>query len=447
MALAERFTAAGHQLYVVGGPVRDALLRRKPSPDVDLATDATPDEIVAVVKPVASALWMQGAKFGTVGAEVAGVPLEITTFRTEKYQPASRHPDVVFAADIETDLMRRDFTVNAMAIKLPEQEKVDPFGGLEDLRAGVLRTPQDPLDSFSDDPLRMLRAFRFMSQLGFRIEDRTFQAIVELKDQIRNISAERIRDELSRLLLGGSPAKALQSAAASGLTDEFLPELSALKLEQDPQHKHKDVFAHTLVVLERTPPKLEVRLAALLHDIGKPVTREITPEGVTFYHHEVRGAKMASKRLKELRFPSVVVDEVTHLIAMHGRANEVQLWGDSAVRRYVRDAGPHLDDLIDLVRADCTTRNRAKAKELAERMDQLEERITVLRSQEELDRIRPELNGNEIMEHLGIEPGPLVGQAWHHLLEVRLEEGEIGRDEALKRLDAWAVEQGIGPRG
>jgi poly(A) polymerase len=444
MELALRFARAGHELYLVGGPVRDALLSRPASLDVDLATDATPDQVQGLLEDAASKLWLQGARFGTVGAMVSNTMLEITTFRTERYQPASRHPEVSFAPDIHTDLMRRDFTVNAMAIKLPDKTSVDPFGGVADLKLKILRTPQDPLDSFSDDPLRMLRAFRFMSQLEFEIEDRTFDAIVELRDQIRHISAERIRDELSKLLIGAAPARALTKADESGLLDLVLPEMTALKLEQDPQHRHKDVFKHTLVVLERTPPVLVLRLAALLHDIGKPSTRKIEADrGVTFHHHEARGARMAGKRLKELRFSNDVIDEVTHLVAMHGRANEVQLWGDSAVRRYVREAGKYLEDLISLVRADCTTRNKAKAAELAARMDDLEERIAVLSEKEELDRIRPELNGNEIMEHLGIPPGPEVGRAWEFLLEIRLEEGEIGREEALSRLDSWAEENGL----
>ncbi len=444
MELALRFADAGHELYLVGGPVRDALLSRPASMDVDLATDATPEQVQALLKDSASKLWLQGARFGTVGAMVSNTMLEITTFRTERYQPASRHPEVTFAPDIRTDLMRRDFTVNAMAIKLPDKTSVDPFGGVEDLKRKILRTPQDPLDSFSDDPLRMLRAFRFMSQLEFEIEETTFNAIIELRDQIQHISAERIRDELSKLLVGAAPARSLSRADESGLLDLVLPEMTALKLEQDPQHRHKDVFKHTLVVLERTPPVLVLRLAALLHDIGKPSTRRIEADkGVTFHHHEARGARMTGKRLKELRFSNEVVDEVTHLVAMHGRANEVQLWGDSAVRRYVREAGKYLDDLITLVRADCTTRNKTKAAELAARMDDLEHRIAVLREKEELDRIRPELNGNEIMEHLGIPPGPEVGRAWEYLLEIRLEEGEIGREEALSRLESWAEDNGL----
>lgn len=443
MALAQRFVDAGHQLYLVGGPVRDAFLGA-PSLDFDFATDAEPESTVKIVKPVASNVWMQGARFGTVGAEIDGVVVEITTFRTEKYQPASRHPEVRFAANIETDLMRRDFTVNAMAVKLPDREPVDPYGGVEDLKKKVLRTPQDPLDSFADDPLRMLRAFRFMSQLDFKIEPATFQAIVDLKEQIRTISAERIRDEISKLLVGKAPARALEKADESGLTDLFLPELGALKLEQDPVQKHKDVFHHTLAVMERTDPVLVLRLAALLHDIGKPATRRISEEGVTFHHHEVVGARMAEQRLKELRFPNEIVDEVTQLIFLHHRFHTYRLgWSDSAVRRYVRDAGRYLQNLNALVRADCTTRNAAKARRLAARMDELEVRIAELAELEELSKIRPALDGNEVMKHLGLAPGPLVGEAMDMLLEIRLEEGEISKEDAYARLDGWAKDRDL----
>jgi poly(A) polymerase len=437
MRLAERFREAGHELYVVGGPVRDAFLGRTDG-DLDFATDAEPDATLAIVEPVASSVWLQGARFGTVGAEVDGDHIEITTFRTEKYQPSSRHPEVTFAADIETDLSRRDFTVNAMAVRLPERAAIDPYGGVEDLKARVLRTPIDPVDSFSDDPLRMLRAFRFASQLDFKIDPVALSAIKELKDELGNISAERIRDELSKLLLGVAPARALVLAEKAGLTAKFLPELSSLKLEQDPVHRHKDVFAHTLAVMEKTPLILEVRLAALLHDSGKPKTRRIGPEGVSFHHHEVVGAEMAAKRLRELRYPNDVVDKVSEIIRLHHRFHTYRLgWNDSAVRRYVRDAGPYLEDLNQMVRADCTTRDTAKAKRLAERMDELEARIKELAQQEELDRIRPEVDGKQVMEHLGLSPGPQVGKAMDFLLELRLEEGILGEEEVLKRLDEW----------
>ena len=448
MDLASSFRERDHELYLVGGPVRDRLLKR-PSPDVDFATDATPDRILEIVQPIAEEVWRQGEKFGTIGCSIDGIPIEITTFRTEKYQPSSRHPEVTFEANIETDLSRRDFTVNAMAIRLPEKTAIDPFGGVQDLQDRILRTPVAPEDSFSDDPLRMLRAFRFASQLEFDIAPDVMDAIKSLKHLITTVSAERIRDELTRLLLGVAPAKGLELADATGITDLFLPELGALKLEQDPVHKHKDVFHHTLAVIERTDAERELRLAALFHDVGKPKTRRIDDkEGVSFHHHEIVGAKMARHRLRELRFPNHDVDAVSELIRLHHRFHTYRLgWSDSAVRRYVRDAGPLLGTLNALVRADCTTRNPAKAKRLAARMDELEERIIELRQREELDKIRPELDGRQVMEFLGVEPGPVVGKALAYLLELRLEEGEIGEQEAYKRLAEWAREQGIEPKG
>jgi poly(A) polymerase len=448
MELASNFRERDHELYLVGGPVRDRLLKR-PSPDVDFATDATPDRILEIVGPIAEEVWRQGEKFGTIGCLIDEIPMEITTFRTEKYQPSSRHPEVTFEANIETDLSRRDFTVNAMAIRLPEKTAIDPFGGVKDLQDRILRTPVAPEDSFSDDPLRMLRAFRFASQLEFDIAPDVMDAIKSLKHLITTVSAERIRDELSRLLLGVAPGKGLELADETGITDLFLPELGALKLEQDPVHKHKDVFHHTLAVIERTDPVLELRLAALFHDVGKPKTRRIDEkEGVSFHHHEIVGAKMARHRLRELRFPNHVVDAVSEVIRLHHRFHTYRLgWSDSAVRRYVRDAGPLLGTLNALVRADCTTRNPAKAKRLAARMDELEERIVELRQREEIDKIRPELDGRQVMEFLGVEPGPIVGKALAYLLELRLEEGEIGEQEAYKRLAEWAREQGIEPSG
>ncbi|MQA99553.1 MAG: CCA tRNA nucleotidyltransferase [Actinobacteria bacterium] len=445
--IARRFVDSGHELYLVGGPVRDALLGR-PAQDLDFATDATPEETEAMLQPLAESVWLQGAKYGTVGALLSGIHVEITTFRTEKYQPSSRHPEVTFEKSIETDLSRRDFTVNAMAIRLPDREPVDPFGGRRDVDRRVLRTPADPRDSFSDDPLRMLRAFRFASQLGFKIDREARVAIEELASLIDTVSAERIRDELSRLVVGREPASALRLADSTGLTDRFLPELSSLKLEQDPVHRHKDVFAHTLAVIERTAPELELRLAALLHDIGKPKTRTIGPDGVSFHHHEVVGARMAAERLRALRYPNEVVQEVERLIYLHHRFHTYRLgWSDSAVRRYVRDAGGELVQLNALVRADCTTRNATKAKQLAERMDELEDRISALAQREELERIRPDLDGEQVMAYLGVPPGPIVGEALAALLEVRLEEGPLGEDEAYSRLDAWARERGIEPAG
>ncbi len=447
MKLASRFEAAGHELYLVGGAVRDRFLERRGG-DLDFATSAAPEETLAVVRPVAAHTWLQGMRFGTVGAEVAGLRMEITTFRTERYEAGSRRPDVDFAADITTDLSRRDFTVNAMAIRLPDTRPVDPFGGVADLDAKLLRTPIAPEESFADDPLRMLRAFRFASQLDFRIAADVLDAIARLKDQLATVSAERIRDELSRLLVGAAPGRALALADKTGLSDLFLPELSSLKLEQDPVQRHKDVFRHTLAVIERTDPVLELRLAALLHDVGKPQTRAIGPDGVTFHHHEIVGAKMAEARLRALRYPGDVVQRVRDLIALHHRFHTYrQGWSDSAVRRYVRDAGNLLTMLNLLVRADCTTRNPAKAKRLAARMDELEERIEALKAQEELGRIRPDLDGVQVMAYLGAPPGRIVGDALAFLLELRLEEGSLPEREVYARLHAWARARGLEPAG
>jgi poly(A) polymerase len=445
--LAERFAEHNHELYLVGGPVRDAALGRA-SRDLDFATDANPEVTHDLVKPLARSVWLQGARFGTVGAQIGQTHVEITTFRTERYEPDSRHPDVSFATDIETDLSRRDFTINAMAVRLPNLEPVDPFGGMKDLESRRLRTPVEPDTSFRDDPLRMLRAFRFASQLDFKVDGEVLDSITELKELIGTVSAERIRDELTRLLLGQAPKRALELADSTGLTDLFLPELGALKLEQDPVHRHKDVFHHTLAVVARTPSEERLRLAALLHDIGKPRTRRIGPDGVTFHHHEVVGADMAARRLRELRYPNETVEAVRELIFLHHRFHTYRLgWTDSAVRRYVRDAGPLLRELNLLVRADCTTRNEAKARRLAQRMNELEARIAELAQQEELRKIRPELDGVQVMAYLGIEPGPLVGEAQRFLLDVRLDEGMIGEDAVYKRLDEWARVRGVEPAG
>jgi poly(A) polymerase len=445
--LARAFNDAGYDLYLVGGAVRDMLLRRSPGLDIDLATDALPEETLELVKPASSTQWLQGMKFGTVGAAVNGLRIEITTFRSDEYQPGSRHPEVTFGSSIETDLSRRDFTINAMAVRLPDKDALDPFDGVADLKARVLRTPIDPDISFTDDPLRMLRAFRFVSQLDFSIAPETLESIERNRDALRTISAERIADELGKLLVGNSPGRALELADRVGLTDIFLPELPGLKLEQDPVHRHKDVFHHTLAVIDRTQPQdLELRLAAMLHDIGKPKTRKIGPEGVSFHHHEIVGARMADERLRELRFANHIVDNVRALIELHHRFHTYRLgWTDAAVRRYARDAGPLLDKLNALVRADCTTRNEAKAKRLAARMDELEDRIKELAAREELDKLRPELDGDQIMAYLGIEPGPTVGQARDFMMELRLDEGIVGEDEAYRRLDEWARARGIEP--
>lgn len=446
MQLAHAFRQDGHELYVVGGWVRDALLRR-PHVDLDFSTDAPPERTLAILRRFTDRVWAQGMRFGTVGGEIDGIAFEITTFRSESYGPDSRHPEVAFVGDVVTDLARRDFTVNAMAVRLPEREAIDPFGGREHLRERRLMTPIAPEESFLDDPLRMLRAFRFVSQLEFRIDPAVEDTITELKDRLTTVSAERIRDELVRLMVGPAPAEALERAEATGLAGLFLPELSALKLEQDPVHRHKDVFRHTLAVVERTDPVRELRLAALLHDIGKPRTRRIGPEGVSFHHHEVVGAQMAKTRLTALRFPNDMVNTVSEIIRLHHRFHTYRLgWTDAAVRRYVRDAGPLLPLLNALVRADCTTRNPAKAKRLADRMDELERRIAELAAREELARLRPELDGHEVMQILGAPPGPVVGEALAYLLDLRLDEGELGKEEARRRLLEWAHERGIPPR-
>ncbi len=446
--LAKAFAEAGWPLYLVGGWVRDALLGTTP-PDLDFATPAPPDRSLDVMRQWSRGkVWTTGMEFGTVGAQRGADRVEVTTFRTERYAPGSRNPTVAFATDLETDLSRRDFTVNAMAIALPEVQIIDPFGGLSDLAQGRLRTPLSPEVAFGDDPLRMLRALRFASTLDLTIDPEVVTAIRALHGGLAIISAERIREEFSKLLLGRSPSTALSLATDVGLAGAFIPELPLLRLEQDPIHRHKDVFAHTLAVLdnaialEAEGPDLVLRLAALLHDIGKPRTREFTPGGVTFHHHEVVGAEMAEERLKALRYPSNIVADVRQLVYLHLRLHSYRLgWTDKAVRRYVRDAGPLLGKLNTLVRSDCTTRNPRKAAQLSGRIDELEARTKELAAQEELMALRPALNGNQVMEHLGVRPGPVVGKALDHLMEIRLDEGEIGEEEAFRRLDQWWAEQ------
>jgi len=445
--LGERFRLAGHELYLVGGVVRDLLLgRERPDAewDLDFATDALPRETTKILRGWADRQYLVGVRYGTVGVRKGGRLLEITTFREEVYAEEHRKPAVTFGKDVHTDLSRRDFTINAMAVHVPEGEFVDPFGGVKDLAARRLDTPLDPEVSFSDDPLRMVRAARFASQLDVTPAPRVVEAIGRMHGRLSIVSAERISDELSKLLLGGAPSKGLQLIVDTGLAEEFLPELPGLQLEQDPVHRHKDVLHHTFAVVEKCDERdLTLRLAALLHDIGKPRTREITPEGVQFHHHEVVGARMAKERLQALRYPSSVVEDVVKLVEMHLRFHGYSEWSDSAVRRYVRDAGPLLDRLNQLTRADCTTQNPFKAKQLAALQDDLEERIARLAEEENLDAMRPPLDGQEVMEHLGIAPGPLVGQALEHLMQLRLDRGPIERDEALAMLDAWADEQGL----
>lgn len=443
--LGERFRAAGHELALVGGVVRDLLLGRvRPGAELDLATDAPPRETTRILRGWADRLYLIGVRFGTVGARKGDVLFEITTYREEIYRAEDRKPVVTFAKGLETDLSRRDFTINAMAIRLPERVFVDPFGGVRDLAARRLDTPLEPEVAFSDDPLRMLRAARFAAQLDVDPTPRVLAAIREMRARLRIVSAERIADELGKLLVAPHPAKGLRIVVGTGLAEEFLPELPALALEQDPVHRHKDVLKHTLAVVERCEPDLVLRLAALLHDVGKPATREITPEGVQFHHHEVVGARMARERLRALRYPNEIVEDVTKLVEMHLRFHGYSAWSDSAVRRYVRDAGHLLDRLNQLTRADCTTQNPRKARELAALQDDLEERIARLAEEENLGAMRPPLDGNQVMEHLGIPPGPDVGRALEYLMQVRLDRGPVGEEEAYRLLDAWAAEHGIG---
>jgi poly(A) polymerase len=444
--LGDRFQAAGHELYLVGGVVRDLVMGRLDAgTDTDLATDASPAETSRLLRGWAEALYLVGVKFGTVGARRHDRVLEITTFREERYPEDERKPAVTFAKDIQTDLSRRDFTINAMAVRLPDGEFVDPFEGVKDLAAKRLDTPLDPEIAFTDDPLRMLRAARFVSQLGVTPAPRVVEAITRMRERLRIVSSERIRDELDKVLVGGSAGAGLAFVVDSGLADEFLPEMPALRLEQDPVHRHKDVLRHTFAVVERLEPDPVLRLAGLLHDIGKPSTREITTDGVSFHHHEVVGARMAEQRLRALRYPNAVVEDVRTLVELHLRFHGYgDGWTDAAVRRYVRDAGPLLDKLNQLTRADCTTRDPRRAERFAMLQDELEERIARLAEQENLEAMRPPLDGRQVMDRLGLEPGPVVGEALAFMMEIRMERGEIREDEAYELLDAWANERGIG---
>lgn len=455
--LATRFTAAGYTLYLVGGSVRDAMLQRLGT-DLDFATDARPEEVLRLLAGWADAVWDTGIMFGTVGASKHGVTCEITTFRADSYDRVSRNPEVEFGESIEDDLLRRDFTVNAMAYEPVRKRFVDPFGGVRALARAVLDTPATPEESFADDPLRMLRATRFVAQLGFTPAPRVIAAMTAMAEALSRITAERIAAELTKLMLAPGARKGIELLVDTGLAEYVLPEVPAMQLEIDEHHQHKDVYQHSLVVLDQAieleqaerpgEPDLVLRLAALLHDIGKPDTRRFEPGGgVSFHHHEVLGAKIARKRLRALRFAKEIVSDVGQLVFLHLRFHGYGKgeWTDSAVRRYVTDAGHLLPRLHKLVRADCTTRNRRKAAALRRSYDELEERIARIAAEEDLARVRPDLDGNEIMRLLGVPPGPVVGQAWRYLKELRLDRGPLSRDEAVAALLEWAREQGIVP--
>jgi len=445
--LALAFQDAGHELALVGGPVRDAFIGR-PVSDLDFTTDASPDETLAIVKPIADAHWDIGRAFGTIGARIAGETVEITTYRTDAYDGETRKPVVEFGDSLEGDLIRRDFTVNAMALRLPECVLVDPSGGIDDLIAGRLTTPGTPEVSFGDDPLRMLRAARFTSQLGFEIDAPTAIAMTELADRISIVSVERIADEISKLLLTDDPVPGLRVLVDSGLAELVIPEIPALRLEIDEHAHHKDVYEHSLTVLRQAieleksrghSPDLILRLAALLHDVGKPSTRRIEGGVVTFHHHDVVGGKLAARRLKQLRFDKETITSVARLIELHLRffGYTEGAWTDSAVRRYTRDAGPLLERLHILTRADVTTRNTRKADRLSFAYDDLEARIDAIAEAEGLAAVRPDLDGEQIMALLGLSPSREVGEAYAFLLELRLDEGPLGADEAERRLREW----------
>ena len=450
LEVGERFAAAGFELALVGGWVRDAVMGRG-NADLDFTTNATPEQVLEVLSGWADTTWDVGIRFGTVGASHSGQHLEITTYRAEQYEPDSRKPSVNFGTELKEDLLRRDFTINAMALSLPDGVLIDPFGGLNDIASGVIRTPNSPEESFSDDPLRMMRAARFAAQLGFDVAPEVITAMTTMSQRIEIISAERVRDELSKLLLAPHPRRGLLLLVDSGLAGYVLPELPKLQLEIDEHHRHKDVYEHSLIVLEQAidletshephlEPDLVLRLAALLHDIGKPKTRKFeSGGGVSFHHHEVFGSKRVKKRLTALRFSNEIIDSVTLLVELHLRFHGYGSgeWTDSAVRRYVRDAGDQLARLHKLTRADCTTRNRRKADLLSRTYDELELHIAHLQAQEELNAIRPDLDGAEIMDILGIKPGPVVGQAYKYLLELRLDNGPLSKEAAREKLVSW----------
>ncbi len=440
--LKDAFEKAGKRLYLVGGVVRDLFLGvlEEASADIDLTTDATPDEIENIVGPISDTMWLVGKRFGTITIEISRRKFEITTHRAESYDPNSRKPLVKFSTSIKEDLSRRDFTINAMAMELTgsASKLIDPYGGLQDLLSRKLATPGDAEDSFNDDPLRMLRAARFISRFALNPTKDVSDAAVELRERLNVVSPERVREELSKLLVLPDPSVGLWFLVDTGLFDVFLPEIPALALEQDPIHRHKDVLAHTIAVVSKTSPDLILRLAALLHDIGKPQTREIGPSGVSFHFHDVVGARMARKRLQALRFSSQEIESISKLVELHLRFHTYKAgWNDRAVRRYVRDAGSLLEQLNELTLADVTTRDQTKVRFFHEKMAELKERIQVLSEQEELASIRPELDGNEVMAILGVGPSKDVGDAMDYLLEIRLDEGLLGKDEVTKRLLKW----------
>jgi poly(A) polymerase len=454
--LGRLFAAQGYELSLVGGPVRDLLLHR-PSHDLDFCTSARPEEFEPIMRAWGQGFWDMGRKFGTLGAlrrraDGTEVKVEITTYRSDTYDPDSRKPDVNYGSSLEGDLSRRDFTVNAMALRVPQLEFVDPYSGAADLAKGVLRTPVDPRQSFADDPLRMMRAVRFVAQLGFSITPDTATAITEMTERLSIVSAERVRDELVKLLLTDHPREGIEALVESGIADVVFPEIPALQLEIDEHHRHKDVFEHSLIVLDRAisletgpdgavpSPDLTLRLAALIHDIGKPKTRKFEAGGkVSFHHHDIVGAKIARKRLKALRFDHKLIADVSDLVALHLRFHGYvdEPWTDAAVRRYVKDSGHLYERLNRLTRADATTQNKHKAMLFSGAMDEMEKRVEDLRQKEDFEAIRPDLNGSQIMEILGIPAGPEVGRAYKHMLEYRLDNGPVDEDSAREELLQW----------
>ncbi|MDO5746668.1 MAG: CCA tRNA nucleotidyltransferase [Actinomycetaceae bacterium] len=451
MHTAQVFSDAGYELSLVGGPVRDAFLGYAPK-DFDLTTNAHPQEIEQLLRRAGASTWDIGRDFGTIGGHLQGCDIEITTYRTDQYTPRSRKPHIDYGKVLEGDLSRRDFTVNSMALRLPDFTLVDPHGGLQDLLEGVLDTPVNPTQSFDDDPLRMMRAARFCSQLGFDVSERVLTAIDQMKERLSIVSLERIQQEFYRLIIGMYPRRGIEMLVYTGLCDLVLPELSALQQTVDEHRRHKDVYEHTLTVLDQAialetdddgpvpRPDFILRFAAIMHDIGKPATRRFEGGGtVTFHQHDIVGARMTRKRMKHLRFDKKTIQAVSHLVALHLRFHGYgeQSWTDSAIRRYVADAGDQLQRLHRLTRADCTTRNQRKARYLSAAYDDLEHRIDEVAQKEELSKIRPDLNGEQIMHILGLSPGPEVGKAYKFLLDLRMTQGELGEEEAKKRLLAW----------